>query len=76
MLHAIAARRGWRGYSKVLEEVIEFYLKHHVEAEEACRALLFRKGAWTAEEAARTRAAITELRQKWTAPIASSYPEH
>ena len=26
LLHAIAARRGWRGYSKVIEEAIEFYL--------------------------------------------------
>jgi metal-responsive CopG/Arc/MetJ family transcriptional regulator len=62
LLHALAARRGWRGYSKVVEEAIEFYLAHHEEAEEARRSLLLRKGAWTAEEAARTRAAIAALR--------------
>lgn len=67
LLHAIAARRGWRGYSRVVEEAIEFYLQHHVEAEEARQALLNRKGAWSAEEAERTRAAIAELRRQWTA---------
>jgi len=70
LLHAIAARRGWRGYSRVVEEAIEFYLEHHAAAEEARRALLSRRGAWTAEEAERTRAAIAELRERWT--VASS----
>jgi len=65
LLHALAARRGWRGYSKVVQEAIEFYLAHHAEAEEARRTLLLRKGAWTLEEAARTRAAIAELRKQW-----------
>lgn len=65
LLHAIAARRGWRGYSKVVEEAIEFYLQHHAEAEEARRALLGRKGAWSAEEAERVRAAIRELHKRW-----------
>ncbi len=65
-LYAIAVHRGWRGYSRVVEEAIEFYLKHHAEAEEACRALLGRKGGWSAEEARQTRAAIEELREQWT----------
>lgn len=65
LLHAIAARRGLRGYSKVVEEAIEFYLKHHKEAEVARRILLDRKGAWRWEEAERTRAAIAELRKRW-----------
>ena len=49
LLHAIAARRGLRGYSKVIEEAIEFYLRHHSEAEEA-------EGV---------RSAIRELRERW-----------
>jgi predicted nuclease of restriction endonuclease-like RecB superfamily len=65
LLRAIAARRGWRGYSKVVGEAIEFYLKHHSQALEARRSLLERKGAWTTEEAKRIRAVIEELR-KWT----------
>ncbi len=72
MLHAIAARRGWRGYSKVIEEAIEFYLRHHSEAEEARKALLERRGAWGAEEAHKVREAIAELREKWIVPFGSS----
>lgn len=67
LLHAIAAHRGWRGYSRVVEEAIEFYLAYHDAAEEARRTLLNRKGAWSEEEAERTRAAIAELRRQWTA---------
>lgn len=69
LLHAIAARRGWRGYSRVVQEAIEFYLKHHAESEEARRLLLARKGAWSAEEAERIRAALEELRRQWTAAL-------
>jgi len=72
LLHAIAARRGWRGYSKVIEEAIEFYLRHHSEADEARRALLERRGAWGAEEAGKVREAIGELREKWVLPSGSS----
>ncbi len=66
LLHAIAARRGLRGYSGLVQEAIDFYLKHHAEAQEARQALLARKGAWVAEEAERTRVAIGELRRQWT----------
>ena len=67
LLHAIAARRGWRGYSRVVEEAIDFYLKHHAEAEKARQGLLRRKGAWTAQDAEELRAAIAELRRGWPA---------
>lgn len=72
LLHAIAARRGWRGYSRVVEEAVEFYLQHHAEAEEARRTLLKRQSAWAPEEAERTRQAIAELRKQWTITAASS----
>ena len=72
LLHAIAARRGWRGYSKVIEEAIEFYLQHHSEAKDVRRALLDRRGAWGTEEAEKVREAIRELREKWIVPSGSS----
>ena len=72
LLHAIAARRGWRGYSKVIEEAIEFYLRHHSEAKDVRRALLDRRGAWRTEEAEKVREAIRELREKWIVPTGSS----
>jgi Arc/MetJ-type ribon-helix-helix transcriptional regulator len=72
LLEAIAARRGWRSYSRVVQEAVEFYLHHHAEAEKARCALLKRKGAWTPEEVEHTRAAITKLRKRWTTLTTSS----
>ena len=65
LLHALAARRGWRGFSRVVQEAVDSYLKHHAEAEEARHTLLLRKGAWSSEEAERTRKTIQELRTLW-----------
>jgi hypothetical protein len=66
LLHAIAARRGWRGYSRVVEEAIDFYLEHHAAAAEARRSLLGRQGGWSAAETDHTREMIRELRARWT----------
>ncbi len=65
LLHALAARRGWRGFSRVVQEAIDFYLQHHADAEKARRAILDRKGRWSANEVERMRAALAELRQQW-----------
>jgi len=65
LLHAIAAERGWRGYSKVVEEAIDFYLDHHAVAAAARRALRGRKGAWSEEESARMQEAVQALRARW-----------
>ena len=72
LLHAIAAQRGWRGYSRLVEEAIELYLQHQAGAQEARRALLERKGAWSSTDTDRMRATITKLREEWTEATASS----
>ncbi len=72
VLHAIAVQRGWRGYSRVIEEAIECYLAHHHDAAKARAALLERRGAWSSSSADQIRAAIETLRQQWDAPAASS----
>lgn len=67
LLHAIAAHRGWRGYSNVIQEAIEFYLRHHSAAEEATRTLLTRKGGWSEEDVEKLKVALEELRRQWIA---------
>ena len=62
-LQAIAARRGLRGFSRVVQEAIDFYLRHHEAGAEARGELKKRRGAWTAEEAEELRRAIAELRR-------------
>ena len=51
ILRAIAINRGWRGFSRAVEEAIDFYIEHHAESEVARRRLLVRSGAWSADEA-------------------------
>jgi hypothetical protein len=65
ILRAIAVNRGWRGFSRAVEEAIDFYLEHHAESEVARRSLLERSGAWSAEEAGSTARAIAEVRRSW-----------
>jgi len=68
LLHAIAAQRGWRGYSRVVEEAIAYYLRHHEAAQETRQALLERMGGWSEQEAERTRATIERVRETWRVP--------
>ena len=65
MLQAIAVSRGWRGFSRAIEEAIDFYLDRHAEAEVARRTLLERRGSWSAEEARETARTIAEVRRNW-----------
>jgi len=65
MLQAIAVSRGWRGFSRAIQEAIEYYLHHHAEAEVARRTLLERKGSWSSEEARETARTIAEVRRNW-----------
>ncbi len=68
LLQAIAVSRGWRGFSRVIEEAVDFDLHHHAEAEVARRALLVRRGSWSTEEARETSRTIAEVRRNWPSP--------
>ncbi len=68
LLQAIAVSRGWRGFSRAIEEAIEYYLHHHAEAEVARRTLLERRGSWSADEARETARTIAEVRRNWPSP--------
>ncbi|MFB6286910.1 MAG: hypothetical protein ABEK03_10105 [Candidatus Bipolaricaulia bacterium] len=68
ILRAIAARRGWQGYSRVVEEAIEFYLRHHRATDDARRAMADRKGDWSDKEVDQARETIAELRERWSPP--------
>ena len=65
LLQAIAVSRGWRGFSRAIEEAVEFYLHHHAQAEVARRTLLERRGSWSPEQARETARTIAEVRRNW-----------
>jgi metal-responsive CopG/Arc/MetJ family transcriptional regulator len=66
-LHALAVRKGYRGYSRVMEEAVKHYLRDHEKKDQSLNVLLKMKGSWSAEEAAETKKKIEEIRKNWRA---------
>ena len=64
-LHSLAAKRGLRGYSKLIEEAIDFYIKEKVKRGDEVKDVLKMKGTWREEEARRVRKRLEEVRQNW-----------
>jgi hypothetical protein len=61
----LAARRGEKGFSKLVAEAIELYLETLSRDEEKRQAALQLRGSLTEEEADAMRAATSSLRQSW-----------
>jgi hypothetical protein len=61
----IAARRGEKGFSKIIGEAVELYLQSALADEERRRRVLLLRGALTAKEANRLRNELATLRESW-----------
>jgi hypothetical protein len=64
-LLALAARRGQRGFSIVLGEAIESYLRRDADRQRQKRKLLSLAGSLTSQEAADLRESTRSLRERW-----------
>jgi putative antitoxin of VapBC-like toxin-antitoxin system len=64
-LLALASRRGQKGFSAVLGEAIENYLRGEADRKKRRRTLLAVAGSLSPEEADRLRRAVRELRENW-----------
>ncbi len=62
VLHFLAAQRRLRGYSKLIEEAMDFYIKEKVGKENAVKHLLKMRGTWSKEEAKSFRKRVGEIR--------------
>jgi predicted transcriptional regulator len=62
VLHFLAAQRRLRGYSKLIEEAIDFYIKERVRKEKTLKHLLKTRSVWTKEEAKKLRKKAGEIR--------------
>jgi hypothetical protein len=65
ILLSLAAQKGMRGYSGIIQEALDFYIAHHINAMEAKRDILKMKGSWKAKETKDIRFRLTELRENW-----------
>lgn len=64
-LHSLAAQRGLRGYSKLIQEAIDFYIKEKVKKSDGVSHLLKMRGSWNREEAQQFRKRLEEVRRSW-----------
>jgi predicted transcriptional regulator len=62
VLHFLAAQRRLRGYSKLIEEAIDFYIKEKVRKKKSVKHLLKMRGTWSREEAKKFRKRVGEIR--------------
>lgn len=67
-LLALAAERGEKGYSRIVEEALELYLTERERSEEGLRELLALRGSLSDEDAEAVRGEIRKLRSGWRTP--------
>ena len=63
-LLSIAAQKGHRGYSKIIEDAIEHYITDQAKTIGIKNSVLAMKGSWK-KEADEIKANIKELRKNW-----------
>jgi hypothetical protein len=64
-LLALAARRGEKGFSNVLADAIEEYLRGNVERKRRLKDFLALEGSFSKEDGDELRRITTELRESW-----------
>lgn len=64
-LLSMASRRGQKGFSAVLEEAIELYLRAEEDRAKRRRTALALAGSLSAEHADKLRGRVQKLRENW-----------
>jgi len=66
ILHFLAAQRGLRGYSKLIQEAIDFYIREKTEQKKNIKHLLKMRGTWIKKKSKRFKRDLREIRLKGT----------
>jgi metal-responsive CopG/Arc/MetJ family transcriptional regulator len=64
-LHSLAARRGLRGYSQLIQEAVDLYIQESAGKESNAKHLLKMRGTWNKEEARKFQKRLREIRRYW-----------
>jgi metal-responsive CopG/Arc/MetJ family transcriptional regulator len=65
ILRSLAVKKGYRGYSKLIEEAVDFYFKENERRERDRGNILKMKGSWNKKEAEKTKKRLEEIRRNW-----------
>jgi metal-responsive CopG/Arc/MetJ family transcriptional regulator len=61
----LAAQRGEKGFSSVIREALDLYLRQHRARKELVEQALKLRGSFSDDEADALEASILQLREKW-----------
>ncbi|MFI5365564.1 MAG: hypothetical protein ACHQ4J_08075 [Candidatus Binatia bacterium] len=64
-LMAMAARRGEKGFSKLVQQALDAFLRAQSRDEDKRRRAVMLKGALSARDADRLRSVTREIRESW-----------
>ena len=64
-LHSLAARRGLRGDSKLIQEAVDLYIQQMTAKERKVTSLLKMRGTWNKDEADTFSRKLREIRRNW-----------
>jgi len=65
ILQSLAAQKGLRGYSGIIQEALDYYVEHQTRSADAKRDILKMKGSWKTQETKKIRSKLAELRENW-----------
>jgi hypothetical protein len=65
ILLSLAAQRGLRGYSEIVQEALDQYIAGRTKELETKEKVLAMEGSWRQEETEETRSRLLELRERW-----------
>jgi hypothetical protein len=65
ILLSLAAQRGLRGYSEIVQEALDQYIAGQTKELEIKEKVLTMEGSWRQEETEETRSRLLELRERW-----------
>ena len=65
ILRSLAAQKGLRGYSGIIQQALDYYIANQVKASHMKKDVLNMKGSWKAEETEQAKCDLAELRKNW-----------
>ena len=65
ILLSLAAQKGLRGYSSIIQEALDFYIDRETRSAKTKREVLEMKGSWGKKETEEVKHKLAELRKNW-----------
>ena len=64
-LLSLAAQKGLRGYSGIIQEALDYYIAHQTRTADVREKVLRMKGSWKEEETEQIKYRLADLRENW-----------